>query len=426
MGGLELSRRTLLRSLGAAGVGASAPALLTSCAKQNEPAGGAAGGTGGGGGDLTIVGLNALSGAFADAGQLTVQGAEVALKATPEVAGMSVGYESLDTKGEINEAVRRVRDALSGGERFFTGVALSSVALALSEAINGAGGVFTTAVGAPEVTGEECRSATFRWSVSTYGAVQETVRPILEANPDLGRWYTITPDYVFGESLLTATKDVLAEFGAEHVGNSYHSLDETEFSSYLNNARAAQPDMLLVLNFGSQSTTTLKQAVSFGFADEMQILLAWASGLKQFQALGPDVLEGIYVGVQYWHTVDTEANRRFVQLARDTLGFTPGYSVAAGYACTNLILDGIARAGSSEPADVVAALEGYSYDGVTGPEEVRAGDHQVIKDYYLLQGKAADAMENEDDLMTVVSSGSTALEPSETGCELAPLGGAAG
>lgn len=422
MGDLEVSRRTLLRSLGLAGVGASAPALLASCAKQNEPAGGAAGGTAGPAGDVTIVGLNTLSGAFADAGQLTAQGAQVALRETPEVAGKKIGFSSLDTKGEINEAVRRARDALSGSDRFFTGVALSSVALALSETINTAGGVFTTAVGAPEVTGKECRAATFRWSVPTYGAVQETVVPLLKKNPGLKRWYTITPDYVFGESLLKATKDALADAGAEHVGNSYHSLEETEFSSYLNNARSAKPDILLVLNFGSQSTTTLKQAVSFGLKDEMEIMLAWASGLKQFQALGPDVLERIYVGVQYWHTIDTEANRRFVQLTRDAFGVTPGYSLAAGYACTRLILDGMAKAGSTKPADVVAAVEGLAYDGVTGPERVRAEDHQVVKDYYLLQGKAAGAMKGEDDLMTVVSNGQSFLEPSRTGCTLTPLG----
>ena len=28
------------------------------------------------------------------------------------------------------------------------------------------------------------------------------------------------------------------------------------------------------------------------------------------------------------------------------------------------------------------------YDGLTGTEEIRKADHQVIKDYYLLKGKA--------------------------------------
>lgn len=421
----ELTRRNLLRSLGIAGLGVTAPGLLSSCAKENEPAGGAGGGGGGAipsKGAITIVGLNALSGAFADAGRLTAQGAQVAIAETPEVAGKSVGFSSLDTQGDIDEAVRRAREALSGGETFFTGVALSSVALALSETINQAGGVFTTAVGAPEVTGAECREATFRWSVSTYGAIQETVIPLLEQNPGLKRWYAITPDYVFGETLLQAAKVVLNENGAQLVGNSYHSLEETEFSSYLNNARAAEPDMLLLLNFGSQSTTCMKQAVSYGLKEETEICLAWSSGLEQYKALGPEVLEGVYSGVQYWHTTDVPANNAFVDLSRNKFGRTPGYSMAAGYACTRLILDGIERAGSTSPSDVVKAVEGYAYDGVTGPEEARAADHQVIKDYFLLKGKAADAMADEDDLMSVVSTGKSFLDPSAKGCNLVPMG----
>ena len=80
--------------------------------------------------------------------------------------------------------------------------------------------------------------ATFRWSVPTYGAIRETLVPLIKLLPDAKRWYTITPQYVFGEALLEGAKNVLKEHGLEHVGNSYHSLQEQEFSGYLTNAIA--------------------------------------------------------------------------------------------------------------------------------------------------------------------------------------------
>ena len=86
--------------------------------------------------------------------------------------------------------------------------------------------------------------------------------------PKAKRWYTITPQYVFGEGLLSAAKNVFKEKGIEHVGNSYHSLSEKEFSGYLTNAMAAKPDVLLLLNFGSQSSDTLRQAVSVRHEEE--------------------------------------------------------------------------------------------------------------------------------------------------------------
>jgi ABC-type branched-subunit amino acid transport system substrate-binding protein len=110
---------------------------------------------------------------------------------------------------------------------------------------------------------------------------------------------------VFGEGLLSAAKAVFQEKGIEHVGNSYHSLNDKEFSGYLTNAAAAKPDVLLLLNFGAQSSAALRQAVSFGMHKNMTILMAWASGLDQFAELGAELCEGVYFGAQYWHTADT-------------------------------------------------------------------------------------------------------------------------
>ncbi len=54
----------------------------------------------------------------------------------------------------------------------------------------------------------------------TFGAIERTVRPLIESMPKAKRWYTITPQYVFGDGLLSAAKAVFAEKGIEHVGNS--------------------------------------------------------------------------------------------------------------------------------------------------------------------------------------------------------------
>ena len=60
----------------------------------------------------------------------------------------------------------------------------------------------------------------------TYGAIEQTVRPLIDLLPKAKRWYTITPQYVFGDGLLTPPRTVFKEKGIEHVGNSYHSLTD--------------------------------------------------------------------------------------------------------------------------------------------------------------------------------------------------------
>jgi branched-chain amino acid transport system substrate-binding protein len=58
------------------------------------------------------------------------------------------------------------------------------------------------------------------------------------------------------------------------------------------------------------------------------------------------------------------------------------------------------------------------YDGLTGPEEIRAADHQVIKNYYLLKAKAKSAMKDKDDYADIVSSGQSFLSPEEAKCTM--------
>lgn len=359
-----------------------------------------------------------MSGAFAANGKYADLGMKLAIEQYGTAIKRSLAYTVLDTEGKPATAVRRVQEAAQqNGARFFAGGILSSEALAMGKEAEKVGGIFITTAGADEITGQECNAATFRWSVPTYGAVEQTVRPLIESMPKAKRWYTITPQYVFGDGLLSAAKNIFKEKGIEHVGNSYHSLAEKEFSGYITNALAAKPDVLLLLNFGAQCADTLRQAVSFGMNKNMTILVAWASGLEQFESLGADLCEGIYFGAQYWHTVDSVLNRDLVKRSNDKFHANPNYSLAGSYTCTKLLIDGIIKAGTVEQKAVIAALEGMKYQGLTGEEEVRKADHQVLKNYYLLKGKAKAKMKNKDDYVDVLSSGKSFLPIDQTGCK---------
>lgn len=231
-----LTRRSFLKSGLAATSLFAAPSILKS-AHAAAP--------------VTFYGLKSLSGSFASYGKFAEMGSQLAVKDYGPLLGGAVKYVTIDTESNPGKAVRKVQEAMAQeGAALFQGCTLSSTALAVGKEVAKGGGVFMTPAGADEITGTECNASTFRWTVPTYGAIHETVRPLFEQNPKAKRWYTITPQYVFGEALLSAAKDLFQQLGIEHIGNSYHSTQEQEFSGYLTNAMAAQPDVLLILNFG--------------------------------------------------------------------------------------------------------------------------------------------------------------------------------
>lgn len=399
-----LNRRSFLASTAGAGALLASPALL-------RPAWAS---------DVLKVGIPVpISGPNAANGKYASMGAIIAAEEAAAKYGRAVQTFDLDTEGKPATAVRKVQDAIERDKiRLYAGGILSSESLAMGKECERGGANFITTAGADEITGTDCNKATFRWSVPTFGAINQSIRPIIDALPDAKRWYTITPQYVFGEGLLKATRDVLEEKGLELVGNSYHSLTEKEFSGYLTNAMSARPDVLLILNFGAQCADTLRQAVSFGMKERMTIVVAWASGLEQFEALGADLCEGIYFGAQYWHTVDGGLNPELVKLTQAKYGVNPNYSLAGSYICTKLMIDAAQAAGSDDPDAVRAALEGLTYQGLTGDETVRAEDHQVMKSYYLLKARAGKDMADKDDFAEIISSGQSFLSPEAAGCKL--------
>lgn len=370
------------------------------------------------GGQLQVAGVYSLSGTFANVGDLLNKGSQWAFEHYGTGAGQRINYTLLDDQGDPGRAVRRVQETMGQGVKHIVGCTTSAIALAVAKEVHARGGVYIHMAGADEATGSECNRASFRWPGASYTAINATVRPFIERNPNAKKWYSITGQYVFGESLLTNLKGVLQSTGMQHIGNTYHSLSEREYSGYITAAIAAQPDVLAICNFGNQTLDMLRQAVSFGMKRNTKIVVPWSTGLDQFQAWGPDICEGVYFGVNYWHQVDSPGNRVIQQVVRQKTNGPTNYLHACGWAVAQMLVEGLNKAGTADIPAVIRALEGLSYEGPTGTELIRAQDHQVIKDYYLMLGKARAKMRDPDDFAEVLAATKAFLPPDQTGCRM--------
>jgi branched-chain amino acid transport system substrate-binding protein len=369
--------------------------------------------------EVVFAGIYSSTGAYAAFGRDTDRGFKLAVNEMKgAVAGHGIKYITRDDQTKPDVGQQQATDAYEhDGARFFAGIASSAVALAIGQVAKDKHALFFTSVGADEITGKDCNPYTFRWSVPAYGAVRAAMYPFIKKFPNAKRWYTITPSYVFGESLLTNVKEVAQERGITLVGNDYHTLGASEYSSYIAKAAEAKPDVLVLLNFGGDAIKALKTAASYGLKKNTKILYVWSGGLLDYAGIGADDLDGVYVGCQYWHE-STAATRKASDAYKAAYGEPLGYVGASAYIEAKLTFEGIARAKSADPARVAKALEGYKYAGPTGPEEIRAFDHQVVKPYYLLVGKPKSAMKDQWDYVDTVASGSYPVPREKSLCKL--------
>ena len=88
------------------------------------------------------------------------------------------------------------------------------------------------------------------------------------------------------------------------------------------------------------------------------------------------------------------------------------------YICTKMLADAITKAKSTDPQAVIAAMEGMKFESITGEEEIRKEDHQVLRDFYLIKGKAKSQMRDKDDYADIVSSNRSFLSPAQAGCKI--------
>src|SRR3546814_9845190 len=97
----------------------------------------------------------------------------------------------------------------------------------------------------------------------------------------------------------------------------------------------------------------------------------------------------MYVGNNYYYTVDTQVAKNFVELykKKNKKELPPGYAPGAGYAMTRLILLGMKKANSTEVTEVIKALEGLTTKGHVGELEIVARNHQTLRPYVVLKDR---------------------------------------
>lgn len=370
-------------------------------------------------GDITLCGIFSQTGAYAVFGRDTDRGIKLALsEAGGKAVGHDVRYIIRDDQTNPGVGVQQVSDAIDHeNAKYFVGVASSSVGLAIEQVCGMKHAMFLTSVGADDITGKSCNSYTFRWAVPTYGAVRATMYPFLKRFPNAKRWYTITPSYVFGDSLLRNVGEVAKEHNLDLIGNAYHPLGATEYSSIMTAAIASKPDVIALLNFGGDAVKAIKTAQEFGAKNTAKLLYVWSGGLLDYQAIGATAMDDLYVGCQYWHDASPET-RKASEPYQKAYGEPMGYVGASAYIEAKLALTGMERAKSSDPLAAAKALQGYSYAGPTGRETIRGFDHQVIKPYYFLRGKSEKAMQNQWDFVETLGAASYPVPQSESQCKL--------
>ncbi len=323
------------------------------------------------------------------------------------ILGKKVEYVTGDTQTKSDAARASAKRMIEkDGVVMVTGGSSSGVAIAVQGLCQDAGVIFMAGLThSNDTTGKDKKANGFRHFFNAYmsGAA---LGPVLEKEYGRDRnAYHLTADYTWGwtqeESIVASTEAI----GWKTVAKVRTPVGAGDFSQYITPVLNSGADTLILNHYGKDMINSLTQAIQFGLKDkqvngkDFQIVVPLYSRLMA-QGAGENV-KGIF-GSTNWHwSLSDAGSQAFVKSFGQEYGFPPSQAAHTCYVQTLLYADACERAGTFEPCQVVAALEGHKFDGLgNGPTEYRAGDHQCFKDVLVVKGKENPS--SQFDLLEVV------------------------
>lgn len=324
--------------------------------------------------------LQSLSGSLAPMGPFGVNGARLAAEGAT-ILGRPVELVVEDDRTDPRTGAQKARKlinvdkvvAIEGMVGSAVGIAVSMVCAEEKMPMILAG------PSASELTGSKCQKSTFRVKPPNRPMVY-SVAPYVIKNVGK-RWYIIAYDYSWGTESAGDAKKILKDMGGEVLGEDLVPMGTQDFSSYLLKARDSKADVVFFVLGGNDAAALIKQFDDFKLGKQatltgavMDTAVAWQVGKS---------LSGIYPVPFYHKQPGAEA---FVKKYVDRYGAPPDNQAWQDYVAINSLVKAINKAGSTDYAKVVKALEGLELNVEKDrPGVYRDFDHQLTLQRYIVK-----------------------------------------
>ena len=406
------TRRTLLKAAAATAALQLAPPFIGT-ARGETP--------------LRIGMVDPLTGVYAAVAQNEVTGAKLAvaeINAKGGILGRPIELLVEDSANDVGTGVQKARKLIERDQvNFLIGDVNSGIAQAIAQVSNEKGVLHIVSGGHTDtITGSDCKWNVYR-VCNTTSMEANSIAELLFTKYGK-KWHFITPDYAFGHTLQKAAVADLQKLGGTMTGNELTPLGTTDFSAYLIKARAANPDVLLVLPQGSDMVNCLKQIAQFGIEKQIHVA-GLQQELESLEAMPPEARVGIWMFEWYWKQPGVAGVDKFVAdirkvnggkvpTARHWFGYTSVHTLAA-VANKEKTLDSrkLAEAlGGFELAPEVRLQPNKCY--------YRKGDHQLMTSAFVGEALVKPAGDPEDlfRVDNVIAGDKTAPPENQTGCKL--------
>ncbi len=201
----------------------------------------------------------------------------------------------------------------------------------------------------------------------------------LKSEKDIKSLFLVGSDYVFPRTANDEIKQWAAANDVEIVGEEYQQLGEAEWGPAIEKIVAAKPDAVFNTINGDSNVAFFKGYFDKGLSKTPVISVSIAE--EEVAAMGADLLEGQLTAWNYYQTVDSPENEKFVAAYKAAYGEDKPTSdpMEAAYTSLYLYKAMVEKADSFDVADIQKAAGGTTFDAPEGTVTVNGENHHIAK-----------------------------------------------
>ncbi|MBE9034347.1 urea ABC transporter substrate-binding protein [aff. Roholtiella sp. LEGE 12411] len=225
--------------------------------------------------------------------------------------------------------------------------------------------------------GQECSKNIFYTGAAPNQQIEPSVDWLLKNKGK--QFFLVGSDYVFPRTANTIVKSQLEALGGTTVGEDYLPLGNTEVTSIITKIKQKLPNGGVIYNTlnGDSNVAFFKQLKGAGLTPEKYPSMSVSIAEEEVKAIGIEYLQGHYAAWNYFQTVDTPANKKFVAAFKKEYGENrvTNDPMEAAYIAVYLWKQSVEKAGSTDLAKVRAAAYGQTIDAPEGKVTMNTNNH---------------------------------------------------
>jgi branched-chain amino acid transport system substrate-binding protein len=346
---------------------------------------------------VKIAWIDPLSGLMAPVGSNQLKSfqffAEKFSKTNP--AGVKFEVIGIDNKLSPAESLNALKAAMDQGVRYITQGNGSSVAGALIEAVNkhnernpGKEIIFLnhSAVD-PDFTNSKCSYWHFRFDADTSMKI-EAMTTFMKDDKDIKKVYLFNQNYSHGHQVAKYAKENLARKrpDIQIVGEDLHPLAQVrDFSPYIAKIKASGADTVITGNWGSDLALLVKAANEGGYTGKFYTYYTGVTGTPT--ALGQGGAGRVFQIAYNHYNMGGDMGK---WMAEFKAKFNDDFYTGSVVSIYTALGEAMAKAKSTDPVKVAAALEGLTFKSYHGEVQIRKTDHQLQQPLYMTVWQKAD------------------------------------